>query len=203
MEISGQLAVCGAPASLLRGPHSFGSRQRELPDRKWQAHSFPNCACVLLGAAAIHARYRECQRRDVSRRSFDDGFQKRSHHMPEDVTFFGERPKVRYLWQVPQAASPEILLAGRSNAGKSTLLNAVLDAAGKKKSAGTSQKGGRTRTLNWYPVGFSMPLGWEGDGTRIIREEHESLSLEDELKAAGEGCCIVDPRIPSSQDPKF
>ena len=94
--------------------------------------------------------------------------------------------------QVPQAAAPEIVLSGRSNAGKSTLLNEILGASagwlrfgsrmfrtlclghfsgfhrswmtapganGLKKAAPTSVKGGRTRTLNWYPIGFDEPIG--------------------------------------------
>jgi len=109
----------------------------------------------------------------------------------EDGTLMGDRPKVRYMWQVPQAASPELVLAGRSNAGKSTLLNAVLSAAGAKKAAPMSSKGGRTRTLNWYPIGFKIPLGWRGDGVRVSQQS-ENQTLEDELRAAGEGCCLVD-----------
>ncbi|CAE7829980.1 engB [Symbiodinium sp. CCMP2592] len=109
----------------------------------------------------------------------------------EDGTLMGDRPKVRYMWQVPQAASPELVLAGRSNAGKSTLLNAVLGAAGAKKAAPMSSKGGRTRTLNWYPIGFKIPLGWTGDGVRVSQQSDDQ-TLEDELRAAGEGCCLVD-----------
>ena len=32
-------------------------------------------------------------------------------------------------------------------------------ANGLKKAAPTSVKGGRTRTLNWYPIGFDEPIG--------------------------------------------
>ena len=35
-------------------------------------------------------------------------------------------------------------------------------ANGLKKAAPTSEKGGRTRTLNWYPIGFDEPIGDSG-----------------------------------------
>ncbi|KAH9939157.1 P-loop containing nucleoside triphosphate hydrolase protein [Amylocystis lapponica] len=45
---------------------------------------------------------------------------------------------------------PEVIVTGRANAGKSTLLNAVL---GRTKLLNTSKQPGRTRTLNFYRVG--------------------------------------------------
>ncbi|KAI0343346.1 P-loop containing nucleoside triphosphate hydrolase protein [Trametopsis cervina] len=45
---------------------------------------------------------------------------------------------------------PEIIVTGRANVGKSTLLNAVL---GRKALLHTSKKAGRTKTLNFYRVG--------------------------------------------------
>ena len=105
-------------------------------------------------------------------------------------TLLGDRPKVRYAWQIPQAAGPEIVLAGCSNAGKSTLLNAVLTSVGLTPTAPVSDKGGRTRTLNWYPYGFSGPIGWDRTGVRLgtnpFYDEEEQLTLN------GRGCCIVD-----------
>ncbi|KAF8159879.1 P-loop containing nucleoside triphosphate hydrolase protein [Crassisporium funariophilum] len=45
---------------------------------------------------------------------------------------------------------PEIIVTGRANAGKSTLLNAVL---GRRSLLSTSSKAGHTRSLNFYRVG--------------------------------------------------
>ncbi|KAJ7145137.1 P-loop containing nucleoside triphosphate hydrolase protein [Mycena crocata] len=45
---------------------------------------------------------------------------------------------------------PEVIVTGRANCGKSTLLNAVL---GRKDLLRTSKKAGCTRTLNFYRVG--------------------------------------------------
>ncbi|KAL0576936.1 hypothetical protein V5O48_005043 [Marasmius crinis-equi] len=45
---------------------------------------------------------------------------------------------------------PEVVVTGRANSGKSTLLNAVL---GRKGLVGTSKQAGHTRTLNFYRVG--------------------------------------------------
>lgn len=47
------------------------------------------------------------------------------------------------------APKPEIVLAGRSNAGKSSLINALA----KEKVAKVSQMPGKTVTLNFYDVG--------------------------------------------------
>ncbi|CAK9102738.1 unnamed protein product [Durusdinium trenchii] len=92
--------------------------------------------------------------------------------------------------QVPQAAGPEIALVGRSNAGKSTLLNCILASRDLRGVAATSFQGGRTRTLNWYPMGYEEPIGWAGNGVRLkVQSEPETLA---EVIAAGKGCCLVD-----------
>ncbi|KLO13298.1 P-loop containing nucleoside triphosphate hydrolase protein [Schizopora paradoxa] len=45
---------------------------------------------------------------------------------------------------------PEVVVAGRANAGKSTLLNAVM---GRRDLVHTSSKAGRTKALNFFRVG--------------------------------------------------
>ena len=51
--------------------------------------------------------------------------------------------------QLPSDRLPEIALAGRSNVGKSSLLNKLL---GRPKLARTSNTPGRTQTLNYYHI---------------------------------------------------
>lgn len=51
--------------------------------------------------------------------------------------------------QFPQTGLPEVVFAGKSNVGKSSLINAML---GRKSLARTSQNPGKTRTLNFYDV---------------------------------------------------
>ena len=49
----------------------------------------------------------------------------------------------------PAPGVPEVAFAGRSNVGKSTLINAL---AGVNKLAKTSNTPGRTRLLNWFEI---------------------------------------------------
>ena len=49
--------------------------------------------------------------------------------------------------QYPESDMPEIALAGRSNVGKSSFINKMLN---RKSLARTSSKPGKTQTLNFF-----------------------------------------------------
>lgn len=55
--------------------------------------------------------------------------------------------------QYPQDGIPEIALAGRSNVGKSSLINRLIQ---RKSLARTSSKPGKTQTLNFYKLNNSF-----------------------------------------------
>ena len=59
------------------------------------------------------------------------------------------------LSEAPQGQFPEVLLVGRSNVGKSSLINALCN---KKNLAFTSSKPGHTRLLNYYNVDDKLYL---------------------------------------------
>jgi GTP-binding protein len=63
------------------------------------------------------------------------------------VTFLKSAPALKFL---PDAEVPEVALCGRSNVGKSSLLNAI---TGRKSIARTSVTPGRTQELNFFDVG--------------------------------------------------
>ena len=68
------------------------------------------------------------------------------------VTFLKSAPTLEFL---PDGAVPEVAFAGRSNVGKSSLLNAL---TGRNALARTSNTPGRTQELNFFDVG--QPLAF-------------------------------------------
>ena len=83
----------------------------------------------------------------------------------------------------PRWERTEVALAGRSNVGKSSLLNALVETRG---LARTSKTPGRTRELNFFSVGGALALvDLPGYGfARMSHAEaaHVGLLLEDYLK---------------------
>ena len=68
------------------------------------------------------------------------------------VSFLKSAPELRFL---PEPAVPEIAFAGRSNVGKSSLLNRLTNRSG---LARTSNTPGRTQELNIFEVGEPVRL---------------------------------------------
>lgn len=71
------------------------------------------------------------------------------------------------LSQLPSAHLPEIALLGRSNVGKSSLLNSV---AGRRSLARTSNTPGRTQSLNFYRGADFMIVDLPGYGYAKVPE---------------------------------
>lgn len=106
--------------------------------------------------------------------------------------------------QYPDDALPEIALAGRSNVGKSSLINKLI---ARKNLARTSSKPGKTQTLNYYRINDQLYLvDLPGYGyARVSKEERarwgkmiESyLSERKTLKAV---IHVIDLRHPPTKD---
>ena len=56
---------------------------------------------------------------------------------------------------VPETDIPEVAFAGKSNVGKSSLINALMN---RKSYARTSSQPGKTQTINYYNINDSMFL---------------------------------------------
>lgn len=69
-----------------------------------------------------------------------------------NTTFVKSAPSLK---EAPQGQFPEVLLVGKSNVGKSSLINSLCN---KKNLAFTSSKPGHTRLLNYYNVDNKLYL---------------------------------------------
>ncbi|MBO8170541.1 MAG: YihA family ribosome biogenesis GTP-binding protein [Bacillaceae bacterium] len=109
--------------------------------------------------------------------------------------------------QYPGESLPELALAGRSNVGKSSLINKLI---GRKKLAHTSSKPGKTRTLNFYRIqgekGDLFFVDLPGYGfAKVSKQMKEQwgemiesyLSRRESLEAVIQ---VVDLRHPPSKD---
>jgi len=84
------------------------------------------------------------------------------------------------LDQLPPPAGPEVAFAGRSNVGKSSLLNAL---TGRRTLARTSNQPGRTRQLNFFDLGgrltlVDMPGYGYAQASRDVKEDWQGLMFE-------------------------
>lgn len=106
--------------------------------------------------------------------------------------------------QYPEGALPEFLLVGRSNVGKSSFINALVN---RKNIARISSRPGKTQTLNFYCVNHSFYLvDVPGYGyaaiNRKIQEKfgkmiEEYLEKRDELKRV---FLLIDFRMKPTED---
>lgn len=88
------------------------------------------------------------------------------------------RSVARFM-EVPESDVPEVAFVGRSNVGKSSLLNAIVDANVKDLLARTSATRGFTKTMNFYGIG-------PGTGVTLKKDENGRD------KITGTGIVLVD-----------
>ena len=77
--------------------------------------------------------------------------------------------------QLPPSTLPEIAFAGRSNVGKSSLLNKL---AGRKALAHVSQKPGKTATINFFRVPDARLVDLPGYGYAQVSKSERARWAE-------------------------
>jgi GTP-binding protein len=107
-------------------------------------HASPGCGLILMAAAAAEI---------FPPRTVDPDLAEAGRLLfTREVRFVAGASEARTL---PRHSLPEIAFAGRSNVGKSSLLNAL---TGRRTLARTSNTPGRTRQINFFDLGGRLML---------------------------------------------
>ncbi|WP_027409494.1 ribosome biogenesis GTP-binding protein YihA/YsxC [Anoxybacteroides tepidamans] len=116
-----------------------------------------------------------------------------------EITISAVKPE-----QYPASALPEFALAGRSNVGKSSFINKMIN---RKNLARTSSKPGKTQTLNFYLINESFYfVDVPGYGfAKVSKQERQAwgkmmetyFTTREQLRAV---LLIVDLRHPPTKD---
>ncbi|ANB60336.1 ribosome biogenesis GTP-binding protein YihA/YsxC [Anoxybacteroides amylolyticum] len=116
-----------------------------------------------------------------------------------EITISAVKPE-----QYPEGDRPEFALAGRSNVGKSSFINKMVN---RKNLARTSSKPGKTQTLNFYLINESFYfVDVPGYGfAKVSKQERQAwgkmmetyFTTREQLKAA---VLVVDLRHPPTKD---
>ena len=111
--------------------------------------------------SASHNGSAECPNRDLA--YYWDTAPPTATQLQRAEQFFGAAPpkllfSATKFRTVNNSAIPEVAFLGRSNVGKSTLLNALMG----QKICHTSSKPGRTRSMNFFAVGGEDGYGSPG-----------------------------------------
>jgi len=105
----------------------------------------------------------------------------------------------------PRENLPEVAFAGRSNVGKSSMINSLLNRRSLARISGTP---GRTRTINFYKINqamyfFDLPGYGYAKVSRAMRAEWKKV-VESYLNGNEQLCAVVvildSRRVPSSGD---
>ncbi|MEZ4872170.1 MAG: GTPase [Bdellovibrionales bacterium] len=75
--------------------------------------------------------------------------------------------------QCPQDLVPEVVVLGRSNAVKSSIINALA----RQIVAKVSQQPGKTRLLNFFQAGENIIDGWTCPDTGLLKSVQKSKEL--------------------------
>lgn len=103
--------------------------------------------------------------------------------------------------QLPPSTLPEVAFAGRSNVGKSSLLNKLV---GRKNLAHVSQKPGKTATINFFQAGNAYLVDLPGYGyAQVSKTERERWAelIEgyfNQDRNFALVCSLIDVRHPAS-----
>ncbi len=106
--------------------------------------------------------------------------------------------------QYPEEGKPEFLLVGRSNVGKSSFINTLIN---RKNFAHTSSKPGKTQTLNFYLVNNNFYLvdvpGYGYASVSRERQKKFGIMIEEYLKSRESLKCVfllIDYRHKPTED---